>query len=167
MSEQLGFTPSSPVTGLPLKLASAVITADGSGFRDLDHLLPLELSISAQVLGDIEIMLATTHEHAEGPTSSTEEGPAAPRCELHINSILLSSMPDVLHLAGRSHGSHPDEAGARSYTLTLSFSGGSATEMVWSTTFEVPRSPAVDSRWHLTVPFSHSLMPATLPPRAP
>ena len=33
----------------------------------------------------------------------------------------------------------------------------------WSTTFEVPRSPLVDSRWHLTVPFSHSLRPAAPP----
>lgn len=169
MSEQLGFMPSSPVTSLPLKLSSAIITADGNRSRDLepDRLLQLELSISVRVLGEIEIVLATTDKSGEGAGNSRKEIPAAERRELHINSILLSSLPGVLHLSGRSHGAHHDEAAARSYTLTLTFSDGSATAKFWSTTFEVPRSPLVDSRWHLTVPFSHSLTPAALPPYTP
>jgi hypothetical protein len=168
VSEQPGFTPSSPVTSLPLKLSSAIITADGSRSRDLepDRLLQLELSISVRVLGGIEIMLATTDKSRESAVNSPEEIPAAERLELHINSILLSSLPGVIHLSGRSLSAHHDEAAARSYTLTLTFSDGSATAKFWSTTLEVPRSPLVDSRWHLTVPFSHSLTPAA-PPYTP
>ncbi|QRP48598.1 hypothetical protein [Amycolatopsis sp. FDAARGOS 1241] len=169
MSEQLGFMPSAPVTSLPLKLSAAVVTGNGSRFREVepDRFSQLELSISVHLLGGIEIMLATTHKSGEGAAGSTEDNPAAERYELHTNSILLSSMPDVIHLAGRSRGSHHDGAGARSYTLTLTFSDGNATEKFWSTTFDVPRSPLVDSTWHLTVPFTHSLTSAALPPRAP
>lgn len=169
MSEQRGFMPSSPVGGLPLKLSSAIITADGSRSRDFepDRLLQLELSISVRVLGEFEIVLASTDKSGEGAANSSEEIPVAERRELHINPILLSLLPDVIHLSGRSHGPHHDEAAARSYTLTLTFSDGSATAKSWSTTFEVPRSPLVDSRWHLTVPFSHSVTPAALPPHIP
>ncbi|MFC0109567.1 hypothetical protein [Kibdelosporangium aridum] len=149
MSEQ-------PGSSRPLKLSSAIITAEDSPSRDLepDRLVHLEPSISACVLGEMEVMLATTEKAAD-----SAEIPAAERLELHINPILLSSLPDVLHLTGRSPGAHHDEPAARSFTLTLTFSDGSASAMVWSTTFEVPRSPLVDSLWHLTVPFSHSLTP--------
>ncbi|RSM80909.1 hypothetical protein DMH04_28785 [Kibdelosporangium aridum] len=158
MSEQPGSMPSSPVTSRPLKLSSAILCADGSRSCDLDpgRLLPLELSISACVLAEMEIMLATTGKSGEAANSPAEI-PAAERLELHTNSILLSSLPDVLHLTGRGPGAHQDETAARSFTLTLTFSDGSATTMSWSTTFEVPRSSLVDSLWHLTVPFSHSL----------
>ena len=165
MSEQPGFTPSSPGTPLPLKLSSAIITADSSQSRDVepDHLLQLELSISVRVLRAIDVMLATTDKSRESAVNSPDEIPAAERLELHINPILLSSLPGVIHLSGRSPSAHHDEAAARSYTLTLTFSDGSATAKFWSMTFEVPRSPLVDSRWHLTVPFSHSLTPAAPP----
>jgi hypothetical protein len=161
VSEEPGFTPSSPVTGLPLTLSSAVITADGSRSRDLepDHLLQLRLSISARVLGGLDILLATTDKSREGAANSPEELPAAERLELHVNSISLSSLPRLIHLSGRGLSAPHDEAAATAYTLTLTFSDGSAAASSWSTTFEVPRSPLVDSRWHLTVPFSHSLTP--------
>ncbi|MHA6616691.1 hypothetical protein [Pseudonocardia sp. DLS-67] len=166
MSEQPGFTPSSPVTGLPLKLSSAVITADGSRSEDLepDRLLELKLSISARVLGGLDVLLATTGKSGEGVVGSPEEIPGTARLELHINSISLSSLPRLIHLSGRSLGAHHDEARAPSYTLMLTFSDGSAIAKLWSTRFEVPRSPLSDSRWHLTVPFSHSLTPPA-PPR--
>ncbi|MCE7003709.1 hypothetical protein LWC34_12855 [Kibdelosporangium philippinense] len=151
MHEQPGSTPGSPVGSRPLKLSSAIITADGSD-HEPDRLSHLELSISACVLSEMEIMLATTGKSGKG-AHTTAEIPAAEHLELNINSVLLSSLPGALHLSGRSH----DEAAARWYQLTLTFSDGSATAMVWSTTFEVPRSPLVDSRWRLTVPFSHSL----------
>lgn len=149
MSEQRGFMPSPPVAGLPLTLSSAIVTADGGR---PDRLVRLELSISVRVLGEFEIVLASTGKSGEGAADSAEEIPVAERRELHVNPILLSLLPDVIHLAGRSHGPHHDEAAARSYTLTLTFSDGSATGMLWSTTFEVPGSPLVDSSWHLTVP---------------
>lgn len=162
MSEQPGFTPSSPVTSLPLKLSSAVITADGSQSGDLepDRLSQLKLSISARVLGGLDVLLATTDKSSEGVVSSPGEVPGTARLELHINSILLSSLPRLIHLSGRSLGAHHDEARAPSYTLMLTFSDGSSTAKLWSTRFEVPRSPLSDSRWHLTVPFSHSLTPS-------
>jgi hypothetical protein len=165
VSEQPGSMPSSPVTSLPLKLSSATITADGSRSLNLepDRLLQLELSISVRVLGEFEIMLASTDKSGEGIPHSPEEIPAAERRELHINSILLSALPGVIHLSGRSLGGPHDEAAARSYTLTLAFSDESATAMFWSTTFEVPHSPLANSRWDLTVPFSHSLTPAGRP----
>jgi hypothetical protein len=167
VSEQPGSTPTSPDTSLPLKLASAIITADRNRSRDLepDHLLQLDLSISARVLGGFDILLATTDKSGEGAVNSPEEIPATERLELHVNSILLSSLPRLIHLSGRSLSAH-HEAAARSYTLTLTFSDRSATAKFWSTTFEVPPAPLVDSRWHLTVPFSHSLAPAT-PPYTP
>ncbi|GAA5141861.1 hypothetical protein GCM10023320_81440 [Pseudonocardia adelaidensis] len=168
MGEQPGSTPSSPATGLPLKLSSATITADGSRYLDLepDHLLQLKLSISARVLGGFDILLATTDKSRESAADSSENIPGTERLELHINSILLSSLPRLIHLSGRSLAAHHDDAAPRSYTLTLIFSAGSDTAMFWSTTFDVPRSPLVDSRWHLTVPFSHSLTPAG-PPHTP
>ncbi|GAB3975426.1 hypothetical protein GCM10029978_059530 [Actinoallomurus acanthiterrae] len=168
MSEQLGFMPSSSVAGLPLKLSSANITAGGDRSRDLepDRLVQLELSISVRALGEIEVVLATTDKSGEGAGNSREI-PAAERRELYINSILLSSLPGVLHLSGRSHGGYHDAAAARSYTLTLTFSDGRATTNFWSTTFDAARSSLVDSRWHLAVPLSHSLMrqPSLLTPR--
>jgi hypothetical protein len=165
VSEQPGFTPNSPVTSRPLKLASAIITADRNRSRDLepDHLLQLDLSISARVLGGFDILLATTDKSREGAVNSPEEIPATERLELHINPILLSSLPRLIHFSGRSLSAHHDQAAARSYTVTLTFSDRSATAQFWSTTFEVPPSPLVDSRWHLTVPFSHSLAPAAPP----
>lgn len=168
MSEQLDFMPSSPVTSRPLKLSSAIITTDGSRSRDLepDRLLQLELWISVRVLGEFEIVLATTGKSGEGAANPPEEIPAADCLDLHINSILLSLLPDVLHLSGRATARATTTL-RRSYTLTLTFSDGSATAKLWSTTFEVPRSPLVDSRWHLTVPFGHSLTPAALPPHTP
>jgi hypothetical protein len=168
VSEQPGFTPSSPVTSRPLKLSSAIITADGNRSRDLgpDRLLQLKLSISARVLGGFDILLATTDKSGESTVNAREAIPAAERLELHVNAILLSSVPRLIHLSGRSLGAHHDEAAVRSYTLTLTFSDGSATAKFWRTTFEVPRSPLVDSTWHLTVPFSHSLTPAA-PPFSP
>jgi hypothetical protein len=159
VSEQPGFTPSSPVTSPPLKLSSAIVTADGSRSRDLgaDRLLQLNLSVSARVLGGLDILLATTDKPGESAADSCEEIQASEHLELHINPILLSSVPRLIHLSGRSLRAHHDEAAAvRSYTLTLTFSDGSATAKFWSTTFDVPRSPLVDSRWHLTVPFSRS-----------
>jgi hypothetical protein len=156
VGEQLGPGPSSTVVRLPLRLASAIITVDGgrSGDCGTEDLSRLELSVSVQVLGDFEIMVAATPERGEDAVDSSEE---RARCELHVNSILLSSMPDVIRLAGWGHGPRHDGGLARRYALTLSFSDGVATEMFWSTTFGVPRSPWVDSRWHLTAPFSHSL----------
>ncbi|OLS99461.1 hypothetical protein BJF90_08020 [Pseudonocardia sp. CNS-004] len=158
MSEQPGGTPRSPVPRLPLKLSSAIVRADGSRSRDLgaDRLLQLKLSISARVLGGLDILLATTDKPGESAANSREEIPAAEHLELHINPILLSSVPRLIHLAGRSLGAHDDEAALRSYTLTLTFSDGNATAKFWSTTFDVPRSPLVGSAWHLTVPFSRS-----------
>jgi hypothetical protein len=168
VSEQPGSMPSLLVTSVPLKLSSAIITTEGGRSGDLepDRLLQLELSISVRVLGEFEIMLATTDKPKEGAANSPKEIPKAERRELHVNSILLSSLPGVIHLSGRSYGAHHEEAAARSYRLTLTFSDGSVAAMFWSTTFELPRSPLVDSRWDLTVPFSHSLTPAALPPRA-
>lgn len=165
MSEQPGVHAQFAGYQPSLKLSSAIVTADGGRSRDLepDRLLQLELSISARVLGGIEILLATTDDSRESAVDSPEDIPAAERLELHINPILLSSLPGVIHLSGRSLGAHHDEAAARSYALTLTFSDGSGTAKFWSTTFEVPRSPLVDSRWHLTVPFSHSLRPAAPP----
>jgi len=163
VSEQPGFTPSSPAIGLALKLSSAVITTDGSRSRDRepDHLLRLNLSLSARVLGGIDILLATTKKSRVCAVNSAEEIPATERLEMHINSILLSSLPRLIHLSGRDLGAHHDEA--RAYTLTLSFSDGSAIAKFWSTPFEVPASPLIDSEWHLTVPFNHSLTPAPSP----
>jgi hypothetical protein len=156
VTEQLGLPARSPADGA-LKLSSAVITAGGSGPHDLecDPLLPWELSISAQVLGEIEIMLATTHR----PAGSTEDTGAANRAggqhELHVNSVLLSLIPDVIHLVGRGLGA-PRNGGARSYTLTLTFSEGTGARSSWTTTFQVPRSPIEDSTWRLSVPFGRS-----------
>lgn len=166
MREQLGSIPSAPVTSLPLKLSSAIITSDGSRCRELGPRSPLqlELSISVRVLGGFEIVLATTSKSRGSADDSLQEIPAAERCELHVNPILLSLVPDVIHLSGRGHGPHCDEAAARSYTLTLTFSDGSATTRYWSTTFKVPRSRLVDSTWRQTVPFSHSLTSAAHPP---
>ncbi|WP_326835189.1 hypothetical protein VSH64_09730 [Amycolatopsis rhabdoformis] len=166
MSEQLGFRPGSPVTGLPLKLSSATLTGGGDRSRDLasDGVVRLELSISAQVLGDIEVMLATTHGPGEDAADDGVEHPAAQGRELRINDILLSMMPDVLHLAGRSRGTHHHGAGTQSYALTLTFSDGGTVESSWSTTFDVPGALLADSTWRLTVPFDHMLAPAT-PPR--
>lgn len=154
MSEQPGFVPSPPVTRLPPALSSATVTGDGT--RSLDpRLLPqLELSISVHLLEDFEIVLATT----EKPGDSAAQTAAAERRELHTNPVLLSLLPEVINLTGRSHRPHHDDA-ARSYTLTLTFSDGSATAQRWSTTFEVPRSPLADSTWHLTVPFGHPVTP--------
>ncbi|WIX83646.1 hypothetical protein QRX50_24270 [Amycolatopsis carbonis] len=165
MSEQLGFMPGSSVAGLPLRLSSATITGDGSRSRDhaSDGLVRLELSISAHVLGEIEVMLATTHGRGERAANCAAEYSAAQGRELRINAILLSSMPDILHLAGRGGGTHHNGADAQSYTLTLTFSDGRTAESSWSTTFDVPRSPLADSTWRLTVPFSHALTPSTLP----
>lgn len=146
VSTQPRFAPSSPDTSLPLKLSSAIITADGS-----------------PVLGGLDVLLATTDKSRESAVNSPEEIPATKRLELHVNSVSLDSLPRLIHLSGRSLSAHHDEAAAPSYTLTLTFSGGSAADMFWSTTFEVPRSPLVDSRWLLTVPFSHSLTPAAPP----
>ncbi|WP_372672457.1 hypothetical protein [Amycolatopsis kentuckyensis] len=87
MTEQLGFA-ARPAADGALKLSSAVVTPAGD-----DALLPWELSISALVLGETEIMLATTHR----PGGST----AHDHHELHVNAVLLSMIPDVLHLAGR------------------------------------------------------------------
>jgi hypothetical protein len=156
---------SSPVTGLPPKLSSAIITADGSRPRDLepDGLWQLKLSISARVLGGIDILLATTDKSRDCPVPSLEDAPAKERLALHINPILLSSLPRLIHLSGRSRRVHHDEAAARSYTLTLTFSNGSTTAKFWRTTFDVPRSPLVDSSWHLAVPFDHSLTTAAPP----
>jgi hypothetical protein len=141
-----------------LKLSSAIVRADRSRSRDLgaDRLLQLKLSISARVLGGLDILLATTDKPGESAANSSEEIPAAEHLELHINPILLSSVPRLIHLAGRSPGVHDGEAAVRSYTLTLTFSDGNATAKFWSTTFDVPRSPLVGSTWHLTVPFSRS-----------
>lgn len=168
MSEQPGSTPGSPVTGLPLKLSSAVVTAGGTRSHDPEpgRLQQLKLSISARVLGGLDVLLATTDKPRAGAVDSHAQAPATKRLELHVNSVSLDSLPRLIHLSGRSLGTLDDEAAAAAYTLTLTFSGGSAAAMSWSTTFEVPRSPLVDSRWHLTVPFSHSLTPAT-PPRTP
>ena len=153
MTEQLGLAARSPADG-DLKLSSAVITAGGSGPHD--HLLPGELSISAQVLGEIEIMLATTHR----PGGSTEDTCAANRAggqhELHVNSVLLSLIPDVIHVVGRGFDVPRNGSGARSYTLTLTFSEGSAARSSWTTTFEVPSSPSEGSPWRLSVPFGGS-----------
>ena len=163
MSEHPSFTPSSPIIGLPLKLSAAIITTDRSRARDSgpDHLRQLKLSLSARVLGGIDILLATTTQSGDCAVNSAEEISATERLEMHINSILLSSLPRLIHLSGRSLGEHND--GARAYTLTLSFSDGSAITKSWSTPFEVPRSPLIDSEWHLTVPFNHSLTPASSP----
>ncbi|GAA0907040.1 hypothetical protein [Pseudonocardia zijingensis] len=168
MGQQPEPTLSASATGLPLKLSSATVTADGSRYRDLepDHLVQLELSISARVLGGFDILLATTGTSGGGADDPSENVPGTERLELHINSILLSSLPRLIHLSGRSRAAHHGEAAARSYTLTLIFSTGSDTGWFWSTEFEVPRSRLVDSRWHLTLPFSHSLTP-TDPPRTP
>jgi hypothetical protein len=136
VTEQLGFAARSAADGA-LKLSSAVLTTDGG-----DPLLPWELSISAQVLGETEIMLATTHR----PGGSTADG----HHELHVNAILLSMIPDVLHLAGRG------APRSGSCTLTLTFSEGDAARSEWTTTFEVPSSPLEDSTWHLTVPFGRN-----------
>ncbi|WIV56322.1 hypothetical protein [Amycolatopsis nalaikhensis] len=134
MTEQPGFAARSAGA---LKLSSAVLTTDGG-----DHLAPWELSISAQVLGETEIMLATTHR----PGGSAADG----RHELHVNGVLLSMIPDVLHLAGRG------VPRTGSCTLTLTFSEGGAVGSEWTTTFEVPSSPLEDSTWHLTVPFGRN-----------
>lgn len=139
--------------GVPLKLSAAIITADAG---ETDGLSALELSISARVLSGFDIMLATTRKPDDGAPGTG----ATRHLELHINSILLSSLPRLIHLSGRSPGAHHDDAAARSYTLTMTFSDGSPTARSWSTTFEVPRSSATDSRWHLTVPFSPSSHPA-------
>ncbi|SEF20629.1 hypothetical protein SAMN05421837_101449 [Amycolatopsis pretoriensis] len=136
MTEQLGFA-TRPAADRALKLSSAVVTTDGG-----DHLVPWELSVSAQVLGETEIMLATTHR----PGGSTADG----HHELHVNAILLSMIPDVIHLAGRG------APRTGSCTLTLTFSEGDASRSAWTTTFEVPGSPLGDSTWHLTVPFGPS-----------
>jgi hypothetical protein len=135
VAEQLGFA-ARPAADGALKLSSAVMTTDGG-----DH-LPWELSISAQVLGETEIMLATTHR----PGGSTEDG----HHELHVNAILLSVIPDVIHLVGRG------APRTGSCTLTLTFSEGNAASSSWTTTFEVPSSPLEDSTWRLTVPFGRS-----------
>ncbi|MEV6237480.1 hypothetical protein [Lentzea sp. NPDC051838] len=116
----------------PLKLSSAIITAD----HDLASSRLTKVSISALVLREFEIVLATT-----GDTRPAE------RLELRVNPIMLSVLPDVLHLSGRGDGAH---------TLTLTFSDEASASMSWSTTFEVPRA---DSGWRLTVPFSHSPTP--------
>lgn len=151
MSEHPGSMPSSPVTGLALKLSSAIITA-----VEHDRLSQLELSISVRVLGEFDIMLATTDESGEGAAKPSQEIPATEGRKLRINSILLSLLPGVIQLSGRSRGTHHDETAARSFTLTLTFSDGSATAMLWSTTFEVPHSTLADSRWQLTVPFNQA-----------
>jgi hypothetical protein len=165
VTEQPGRTPSSPATGPPLRLSSAIITADGSRSRDRGpcRLLQLKLSVSARVLGGFDILLATTSKSREGAASSRAETPTAECLELQINPITLDSLPHLIHLSGRILSPHRDETAGRSYTLVLTFSNGSSTAMFWSTTFEVPRSPLVESRWHLTVPFNHSLTP-TPPP---
>jgi len=136
VTEQLGFA-ARPVAEGALKLSSAVVTADGG-----DPLPPWELSISAQVLGETEIMLATTH-RAGGRTADG-------RHELHVNAILLSMIPDVIHLAGRG------APRTGSCTLTLTFSEGDAVRREWTTTFRVPGSPLDDATWHLTVPFGRN-----------
>ncbi|RSD09215.1 hypothetical protein [Amycolatopsis eburnea] len=135
MTEQLGFAARSDGA---LKLSSAVLTTTDGG----DHPPSWELSVSAQVLGETEIMLATTH----GPGGSTADG----HHELHVNAVLLSMIPDVLHLAGR--GAPRTGSG----TLTLTFSEGGAVRSEWTTTFEVPRTPLEDPTWHLTVPFGRN-----------
>ncbi|MET7995691.1 hypothetical protein ABZU76_32840 [Amycolatopsis sp. NPDC005232] len=165
MSEQQGFRPGSSVAGLPLRLSSATVTGGADRSRDLasDGAVRLELSISAQVLGDIEVMLATTHGPGESTADGGAEHPAAQRRELRINDVLLSMMPDVLHLAGRSRGTHHNGADTQSYALTLTFSDGGTVESSWSTTFDVPGALLADSTWRLTVPFDHTLAPATLP----
>lgn len=167
MSEQLGSVPSSPVGSLPLELSSAIITADRTRSRspEPDRLSQLGFSISVCMLGGFEIVIAATHRSGDAGSSPTPV-PAADRLELHANSILLSSLPDVLHLSGRSLGAHHGEAAARTYTLTLTFSDGNATALFWSTTFEIPHAPRAGTRWHLTVPFSHSLRPSALDPHA-
>lgn len=136
MTEQLGFAARPPADGA-LKLSSAVVTPAGD-----DPLLPWELSISALVLGETEIMLATTHR----PGGSTADD----HHELHVNAILLSMIPDVLHLAGRG----APRTGP--CTLTLTFSEGDVARSEWTTTFDVPSSPLEDSPWHLTVPFGRN-----------
>ncbi|MFF4597372.1 hypothetical protein ACQPXB_20315 [Amycolatopsis sp. CA-161197] len=164
MSEQPGFKPISPATSLPLKLSSAIITADDSSRSHdvgIERRWPRELSISVRVLGELEVMLATSHEAPQATSGLPEASRAAEQLELQVNSIFLSSLPRVIHVSGRHHGAHLDEAATQSYRLTMTFSDGSATSMFWSTTFEVPPTPLHESRWRLNVPFSHSLTPAT------
>jgi hypothetical protein len=158
--------PSSPVPRLPLALSSATVTADGTRSLDPGLVPQLELTISVRLLENFDIVLATTEKPREDAVRSAAEIAATGRRELHINPVLLSLLPDVMTLTGRSHSPNDDGA-ARSYTLTLTFSDGSATAQLWSTTFEVPRAPLVGSIWHLTVPFDHSVTPTALPPRVP
>ncbi len=143
MSKQQSSMPSSPVTRRPLALSSATLTAEDT--QSVDLLPRLELSISVRLLENFEIVLATTERSGQDAGNSPAE-----RRELHTYPILLSLLPDVIHLAGGSH----DDAAPRSYELTLTFSDGSSAAKRWSTTFEVPHSPLVDSPWHLTVPFA-------------
>lgn len=152
MSDQPGFT-SSSAGSRPLALSSATITAESTRSGDPDLLLPLELSITVRILENFEIELATTERPGAAAANSPAETPAAERRELHVNPILLSLLPDVIHLTGRSQRPRHEDATARAYTLRLTFSGGSAAAQLWSTTFEVPRSPVTTSPWHLTVPF--------------
>ena len=143
MSEQRG--------GTPLTLSSAVVTAGGGG---PDCLQRLELSVSVRVLGGLEIVLAATEESGEAGI------PAARQRVLHVNPILLSLVPDVIHLAGRGDGPGHDELAAPSYTLTLIFSDGSLTTEFWSTTFDVP--PTAPG-WHLKLPFDRPTGRGTAP----
>ncbi|MCO1661190.1 hypothetical protein [Pseudonocardia humida] len=85
--------------------------------------MQLELSISARVLGSFDVLLATTDKSRGSTDDSSENVSGAERLELRINSILLSSLPCLIHLSGRSLAAHHDEAAAPSYTLTFDLVG--------------------------------------------
>jgi hypothetical protein len=144
-------------------LSSATITADDTRARDLDLLLPLDLWITVRILENFEIELATTEKSGEDAAGSPEGNPAAERRELHINPVPLSVLPDVIHLTGRRGGPSHDDATARSYALTLTFSDGSPATYVWSTTFEVPPGPLATSPWHVAVPFDTATLLKEIP----
>lgn len=74
VSTQPRFAPSSPDTSLPLKLSSAIITADGS-----------------PVLGGLDVLLATTDKSRESAVNSPEEIP--PRAARQLCLVGFASAP--------------------------------------------------------------------------
>lgn len=99
-----------------------------------------ELSITTQVLGE-QVMLA----------SADSQGVDSMRYNLRTNPMLLAAVPDSVEIAG----SQLD--GVSSYAITLTFSDGATTSMLWRVTVEGPKGTAPGAWWRVRVPFSHHL----------
>jgi hypothetical protein len=150
---------------LPLRLSSAVATVTGEGLPGPERVPEgsFELSITTHVLGE-QVMLAGAHSRGISDEDAAEtRDRTSTRYNLRTNPIILATVPDSVEIAGNRRagvpdgpeGRHPGVAAVESYAITLTFSDGAATSIVWRVTVETPSGTAPGAAWRVTVPFSH------------